>query len=101
MRLQGLRSQGPELRMGAPLATVRAPAKRRRAVHNDQLLRTLDDVVSGFSEQVAVVDENWSILCVNSAWRQWAQASGYADLGPGFNYRDFLDAFAAKGHENA
>src|SRR5205809_4386362 len=100
MRLQGLRSQGSELTMRAPAPKLGAPAKRRRAMHNDLLLRTLDDLVSGFSEQVAIVDESWTILCANTAWKQMAKASSY-DLGPGTDYREFLGKFVAKGHQNA
>ena len=62
---------------------------------------TLNELVEGFSEQVAVVDEDWTILAVNDAWRHMVRVSGYEELKPGINYRLFLQTFAGKGHANA
>jgi signal transduction histidine kinase len=60
-----------------------------------------NDLLDGFSEQVAVVDEEWNIITVNGAWKQMVKVAGYPELVPGTNYRDFLQAFANRGHDNA
>jgi len=77
------------------------PANRPGFAANDLLPKMLDDLVLGFSEQVAIVDENWIIVSVNQAWKQMVKVAGYADLVTGVDYRDFLETFARKGHENA
>ena len=61
----------------------------------------LNRLAEGFSEQVAIVDEDWTILAVNDAWRQMISVAGYPELMPGINYRDFLETFVAAGHRNA
>lgn len=63
--------------------------------------QTINELVRGFSEQVAVVDEDWTIIAVNDAWKQMIQVAGYSELRPGTNYRHFLKTFAQRGHENA
>lgn len=62
---------------------------------------TLDRLVHGFSEQVAIVDEHWVIVAVNDAWRSMVRVAGYPELEPGTNYENFLATFAAKDHEPA
>jgi len=66
-----------------------------------RFMQTLDELVEGFSEQLAIVDEDWTIIAVNDSWRQTVSAGGYSELSPGTNYRDFLRTFTAKGRENA
>jgi signal transduction histidine kinase len=61
----------------------------------------LEKLVQGFSEQVAIVDEDWTILAVNEAWRQMVRVAGYPQLVPGTDYRDFLATFASQGHDTA
>jgi signal transduction histidine kinase len=65
------------------------------------IAQTLNELVRGFSEQVAIVDEDWTIVAVNDAWKQMIHVAGYPELTPGTNYRDFLKAFTLRGHENA
>ena len=67
----------------------------------DLLIKTLDDFVAGFGEQVAIVDDKWTILSVNDAWKQMVKVGGYPELVPGTDYKDFLKTFATRGHENA
>lgn len=74
---------------------------RQIAAGNSALAQTLADLVRGFSEQVAVVDEDWTIVAVNDAWKRMTYVAGYPELGPGTNYRDFLQTFSRRGHENA
>lgn len=71
------------------------------ASESEALAQTLDQLVQGFSEQVAVANEDWTILAVNDAWRRMIRIAGYPELIPGTNYRDFLKTFAVKGHQNA
>ena len=71
------------------------------AASNAALAQTLAELVRGFSEQLAVVDEDWTIVAVNDAWKQMINVAGYPELRPGTNYRDFLQTFSRRGHENA
>jgi signal transduction histidine kinase len=64
-------------------------------------VRSLDELVRGFSEQVAIADENWTVIAVNEAWKSMIGVAGYPQLTCGTNYRDFLETFAGRGHENA
>lgn len=85
-----------------PLSAMPPPAGRRRANYfPDPLPIMLDELVAGFCEQVAIVDENWIIVSVNDAWKQMVKVAGYPELVPGTDYKHFLETFAARGHENA
>lgn len=77
------------------------PERRRAPAVKGPLPSTFDDIVAGFAEQVAIVDEDWTIIAVNDAWKQMVRVAGYPELMPGTNYRGFLQAFAERGHENA
>ena len=68
---------------------------------DDLVPGALDDLVAGFCEQVAIVDQNWIIVSVNDAWKQMVRVAGHPELVPGIDYRDFLQTFATKGHQNA
>ena len=80
-----------------------SPPHQTQPRFSDELSFTacLDELVEGFSEQVAVVDERWIILAVNDAWREMVRVAGYENLKPGVDYRQFLSAFSDKGHINA
>ena len=58
-------------------------------------------LINGLPEQIALVDDEWNILAVNSAWSKTAALYGYSALQPGTNYLDFCRAMAAKGHTPA
>src|SRR4029079_2746724 len=66
-----------------------------------RFMQTLDELVEGFSEQLAIVDEDWTIIAVNDSWRQTVSAGGYSELSPGTKHRRFLRTFTGKGGENA
>jgi len=84
------------------LAEVRPAHPAPNDFSNDtSFSETLDELVGGFSEQVAVVDEDWVILAVNDAWKNMVRIGGYDDLRPGLNYRRFLETFSRKGRSNA
>jgi two-component system, NarL family, sensor kinase len=68
---------------------------------DDFFAQTVNDLVRGFSEQVAIVDEDWKIVAVNDPWRQMVRVAGYPQLRPGIDYRDFLTTFAMKDHPPA
>jgi two-component system NarL family sensor kinase len=61
---------------------------------------TVAELVGGFSEQVAIVDENWNIIAVNDAWANMVEYNGYPQLNTGTNYLTFLNTFGGKGHAN-
>lgn len=83
----------------------RSPKKRVRvgaSLHVDaELARMLDQLARGFSEQVAIVDEDWIIVAVNDPWKKMVKVAGYPRLAPGTDYRKFLTTFVGKGHVNA
>jgi two-component system, NarL family, sensor kinase len=85
-----------------PLLPMEVSTDGRRIRHfADPLPGLLDELVAGFCEQVAIVDENWMIVSVNGAWKQMIKVGGYPELVPGTDYKDFLETFALRGHENA
>lgn len=57
-------------------------------------------VIDGLPEQIALVDEDWTILMVNDAWKKAADAVGLP-LGAGDNYRTFCQSYADQGSEPA
>jgi len=71
------------------------------AVDDHSFERIVNDLVQGFSEEVAIVDEDWTIIAVNDAWRHMVHVAGYPELQPGINYRDFLATFAMQGQQPA
>jgi signal transduction histidine kinase len=77
-----------------------APATDSRA-SDPSLNRSMAALVEGFSEQVAIVDERWTIIAVNEAWKRMIRLTGYPELTVGTNYRAFLASFSSKGHANA
>jgi two-component system, NarL family, sensor kinase len=58
-------------------------------------------LINGLPEQIALVDEHWTILAVNSAWIKTAALYDYSALQPGTNYLDFCRARSAEGHAPA
>lgn len=58
-------------------------------------------IIDSLPEQIALVDENWTILVVNPAWTQTAALYGYDSLIPGTNYLAFCEARAMEGHTPA
>ena len=62
---------------------------------------TLQQLIDDLPEQIALLDQNCTILAVNRAWRQTVAEHGYQTLEPGCNYRDFCNAMAAEGYPPA
>ena len=71
------------------------------AISADQRLgfaESFQQVIDGLPEQIALIDDQWTILCVNPAWTKTAVLYGYEALTPGTNYVDFCEARAVEGH---
>jgi len=62
---------------------------------------TFQQISDSLPEQIALVDENWTILAVNKAWIKTAAVYGYQDLMPGADYVQFCEARANEGHTPA
>lgn len=62
---------------------------------------TFQQIIDGLPQQIALVDEDWTIVAVNPAWTKTAGLYGYDQLTPGTNYLAFCDEVAAQGHNPA
>ena len=58
-------------------------------------------IIDGLPEQIALVDEAWTIRAVNPAWTKTAALYGYEALVPGTDYLAFCEARATEGHTPA
>ena len=58
-------------------------------------------IINGLPEQMALVDDQWTILVANPAWAKLASYYGYDALVPGTNYLEFCAARADEGHKPA
>ena len=58
-------------------------------------------VVDGLTEQIALLDEDWTILVVNRSWARVAELYGHSALIPGTDYLQFCREMAAGGLEIA
>ena len=58
-------------------------------------------LIEALPEQIALVDEHWVILAVNTAWTKTAALYGYETLRPGSNYAAFCEEKVKEGHEAA
>ena len=50
------------------------------------LLDMWQHVVDGLTEQIALLDEDWTILVVNQSWAHVAELYGHFALVPGTDY---------------
>ena len=64
-------------------------------------VETFQQIINGLPEQIALVDEDWTILAVNPAWVRTAAFYGYDQLVPGTNYLGFCEMVAEQGHAPA
>jgi signal transduction histidine kinase len=62
---------------------------------------TVCELVNGFNEQAAIVDEDWRIIAVNEPWQKFSEEAGYPELKPGLDYVAFLKTHCGKGYSNA
>jgi two-component system NarL family sensor kinase len=73
----------------------------RTALPRLDFVEVFQQIINGLSEQIALVDKDWSILAVNPAWIRTAAIYGYDSLTPGTNYLEFCKARADEGHSPA
>lgn len=59
------------------------------------------DFADALAEPIALLDEGWTILGVNRAWRELARSGTLFDLSRCDNYREFSRARAAAGDQDA
>lgn len=67
----------------------------------EDFVRAFHSLIEALPEQIALVDEHWVILTVNSAWIKTAALYGYEALRPGTNYAVFCEEKLGEGHEAA
>lgn len=67
------------------------------ATHPATLADMWQHVVDGLTEQIALLDENWTILIVNQSWVKVAELYGHFALLPGTDYLQFCREKAAEG----
>src|SRR6476620_10080747 len=64
-------------------------------------VQTFQELIDALPEQIALVDERWTILAVNPAWTKTAAVYGYEALTAGANYAAFCRERAKEGHNAA
>jgi len=64
-------------------------------------VRTFQQIIDGLPEQIALVDDSWTILVVNPAWTKTAASYGFDGVLPGCNYLHFCERKAAEGNNPA
>ena len=80
------------------------PSQMRRleeALQRDGLVDTFQRIIDGLPEQIALVDESWTILAVNEAWLATSLLYTSDELMPGSNYLDFCRLKSAEGYAAA
>ena len=71
------------------------------AIHSADFADMWQHVVDGLTEQIALLDEDWTILVVNRSWARVAELYGHSALIPGTDYLQFCREMAAGGLEIA
>jgi signal transduction histidine kinase len=64
-------------------------------------VETFQQIIDGLPEQIALVDESWTILVVNPAWTKTAASYGFDGVLPGCNYLHFCEWKATEGNTPA
>jgi two-component system, NarL family, sensor kinase len=64
---------------------------------DDRPTEVWQHIIDGLTEQVALLDEYWTIVCVNRSWAKAAEMYGHFDLMAGSNYLHFCRAESEKG----
>jgi two-component system NarL family sensor kinase len=54
-------------------------------------------LVDGLTEEIALLDEDWTILLVNRSWARTAELYGHFSIVPGTNYLEFCRKLAGEG----
>jgi len=61
----------------------------------------LQQLIDDLPEEIALLDQQFTMVAVNRVWREVCEKSGNTDALPGCNYRDVVDKRAAEGYEAA
>jgi two-component system, NarL family, sensor kinase len=64
-------------------------------------VETVQQIINGLPEQIALLDDRWVMLAANPAWARTASLYGYDGLGLGVSYLDFCTDRAKEGHTPA
>jgi len=62
---------------------------------------TMQQLIDDLPEQIALLDEQCTILVANRAWNKTVVDHGYSDVLAGGNYRAFCEGKAAEGYQPA
>ncbi len=65
------------------------------------VVKTFHEIIDTLPEQIALVDEHWTILTVNAAWTKTVWLYRYPELAIGANYRKFCRQRMREGHTGA
>ena len=90
-----------DLPLAGALLSHETLADHSAANEQPEFLALFQQVINGLAEQIALVDDRWTILAVNDAWVRTAALYGYSTLQPGTNYLEFCKERAAEGHSAA
>lgn len=63
--------------------------------------QTMQQLIDDLPEQIALLDEQCTILVTNRGWKEAVDQHGYRELSVGHNYRAFCAQKAAEGYEPA
>ena len=66
-----------------------------------EFIHGFQQLIDSLPEQIALVDEDWTIVAVNRAWTKTAAAYGFHSLGSGANYFNFCTEKALEDHPSA
>jgi len=95
-------SGGHPLRAGPDISPEAAPVVFQIATYEPfALIEMWQQVVDGLTEQIALLDENWTILAVNRAWTETSGLYGDGAFGPGTSYLQPIRQLADEGLEVA
>jgi signal transduction histidine kinase len=90
---EGLLPPAELFRPTSPEALVLSPAALAAA--------TMQELIDDLPEQIALLDEQGTILVANRAWNKTVIEHGYLEVLAGGNYRDFCAEKAAEGYHPA
>ena len=71
--------------LDTPTAGEASPAGARNSPEAYPL-GIFQQLIDGFSEQAALIGDDWTILAVNEAWEQTTSLNGFSDFAPGADY---------------
>lgn len=85
----------------APSSNSRKNSELAEPADAFPLALALQHLIDDLPEQVALLDENCTIIAVNRAWSEAMQKYGYTGVSPGDDYRKVCEYHASTGYEAA